>query len=356
MSSSETNPWSDFEGHEELVIASDAESGMRALIALHSTTLGPALGGVRISAYPASSCPEAAARQDALRLSAAMTYKNSLAGLDFGGGKGVILADPANKTRELLHAYGRMVRSLNGRYVTAGDVGMDVSDMDLIGEECPWTTGRSPENGGVGDSGILTAVGVWQGMRAAAQHVWGKPELDGLRIGVVGAGKVGGRLVGHLLDEGAVVTVVDPSPTAIAALTSRHPQVNIVGTVDELISLDLDVLSPNAMGGFLTRELSTRLRVGLVCGGANNQLATPDVSEILADRGVLFAPDFMVNCGGVIQVAEELDGCDLARARVRVERVYATTERVLERAVAEGVTPLRAAEAEAEDRIRAAST
>lgn len=348
-------PWSGFEGHEQVVTAHDAASGLRVVIAIHSTVLGPALGGTRISAYGGHALPGWAARDDALRLSRAMTYKNSLAGLDNGGGKAVILADPGMKSSELLHAYGRVVESLGGNYVTAGDLGMTVADMDVIGETCRWTTGRSPERGGVGDSGILTAVGVWQGMRASADHIWGTPDLAGRHIGVVGAGKVGGRLIGHLRGEGARVTVVEPAQSALDALAEAWPGVEIADSVDDLISRDIDILSPNATGGMITPDVVARLNVALVCGGANNQLSTPEVADVLAAAGVVFAPDFMVNCGGVIQVAEELAGGDLVRARDRVDRVYETTERVLRRAAAEGVTPLRAAEAEAEDRIRAAT-
>lgn len=280
-----TGPWSDFDGHEQVVVAYDEASGMQAVIAVHSTALGPALGGVRMSLYADRPEPAAAARHDALRLSRAMTYKNALAGLDHGGGKGVIFADPANKSTAVLHAFGRLVSSLNGRYLTAGDVGMSVADMDIVGETCGWTTGRSPENGGVGDSGILTAVGVWQGMRAAAGQVWGTPELRGRRVGVVGAGKVGGRLIGHLIDEGATVYVVDPSAATLAGVLAKYPQVQVMESTAGLLTEDLDVLSPNAMGGFLTLELAATLQVPLICGGANNQLATPEVAGVLAARG-----------------------------------------------------------------------
>ena len=352
-----SGPWADFAGHEELVVAYDEASGMQAVIALHSTVLGPALGGVRMSCYTdhqgatESSGPAAAARQDALRLSRAMTYKNALAGLDHGGGKGVIFGDPGNKSVEVLHAFGRLVTSLGGRYITAGDVGMSVADMDTIGQTCRWTTGRSPASGGVGDSGILTAVGVWQAMRAAAGQIWGTCDLAGRRVGVVGAGKVGGRLVGHLIDEGAVVFVVDPASVTLAGLVKQYPQVQVLESTAALLGAGLDVLSPNAMGGFLTMELADHLRVPLICGGANNQLASPEVADVLAARGVLYAPDFMVNCGGVIQVAEELTGCDLERARAKVMQVFTTTEKVLARAQRTGCTPVAAAEALAEDRI-----
>jgi valine dehydrogenase (NAD+) len=335
--------------HEEVIAAE--HDGVTMIVAVHSTALGPALGGTRMSAYADAPDPAAAARADALRLSTAMTYKNALAGLAHGGGKGVIVADPSRSSTDLLHAYGRLVASFEGRYVTAGDVGMTVADMDVIGEVCPWTTGRSPDRGGVGDSGILTALGVFEGMRAAAEVLWGTADLSGRRVGVVGAGKVGGRLVGHLLAAGAEVLVVDPSPLALAAL---DPAARRVASVDDLLAADLDVLSPNALGGFVTQERAQQLDVALVCGGANNQLAEPEVAEALAERGVLYAPDFLVNCGGVIQVAEERAGGDLDRARAATLAVFGTTGRVLRRAAAEGITPVEAAEREAEERIRVA--
>ncbi len=348
------DPWSGFDGHERVLVGRDPASGVRMVVALHSTVLGPALGGTRMALYADTPDPGAGAYADALRLSRAMTYKNSLAGLDHGGGKGVILADPAAKDPEVLHAYGRLVSSLDGAYVTAGDVGMAVTDMDVIAETCRWTTGRSPEKGGVGDSGILTALGVFRGLQASARLVFGSDDLDGRRIGVVGAGKVGGRLIGHLVEAGAAVVATDPSPEARSAIVDRFPQVRFVDSLDDLLADAPDVLSPNAMGGLITAELARDLTVRLVCGGANNQLADPAVGVVLADRGIVYAPDFMVNCGGVIQVAEELVGGDLDRARQRTERVYDTTLRVLERAASDAITPVAAAEREAEDRIRMA--
>lgn len=357
----QVDPWSGFDGHEEVVVANDDATGLRAVIAIHSTALGPSLGGVRMSTYAHAGdahAARAAAYSDALRLSRAMTYKNALAGLAHGGGKAVIVHDPDDKPRDLLLAFGRMVCSLGGRYVTAGDVGMRVADMDVIGEACRWTTGRSPEHGGVGDSGILTAVGVHAGMRAGALAVFGSPDLTGKRVGVIGAGKVGGRLIGHLLDEGASVVGLEPDSRARAAIDEASP--GAVLWVDELPALlaqGVDVLSPNALGGLLTEELVPELAVSgvrLVCGGANNQLATPAVGDALDEAGVVFAPDFCVNCGGVIQVAEELLGADLDRARAAVERVFETTSSVLTRAREEGITPVRAAEREAEARIAAA--
>jgi valine dehydrogenase (NAD+) len=354
------DPWAGFAGHEQVVLAEDPGTGVRMVVAIHSTRLGPALGGTRMADYADAPSPGAAAFADALRLSRAMTYKNALAGLDHGGGKGVILADSrahhARGDDSVLHAYGRLVSSLDGRYVTAGDVGMTVEDMDVIGEVCRWTTGRSPAKGGVGDSGILTALGVFLGMQASAQAVFGTDDLAGRRIAVVGAGKVGGRLIGHLVAAGAHVVATDPSGPAREAVLDTCPGVRFVDSLDELLATGPEVLSPNAMGGLVTADLVPRLTVRLVCGGANNQLADPSVGDLLHERGIVYAPDFMVNCGGVIQVAEELVGGDLDRARHRTEQVYATTLRVLERAAAEGITPVAAAEREAEDRIRRAPT
>jgi valine dehydrogenase (NAD+) len=353
------DPWLGFDGHEEAVVAQDESTGMRAVIAIHSTVLGPSLGGVRMSTY--SDAPEGAAAAsyaDALRLSRAMTYKNALAGLPHGGGKAVILHDPNNKPAALLHAFGRLVSSLDGRYVTAGDVGMRVQDMDTIGETCRWTTGRSPEHGGVGDSGILTAVGVHAGMRAGAEAALGSSDLNGVSVGVIGAGKVGGRLIRHLLDDGARVAALDPSSAARQALEGEYPgQIAWVDSLEDLLARQIDVLSPNALGGAVTESLVqilTSSGVRLVSGGANNQLATPEVGDLLDQAGIVYTPDFCVNCGGVIQVAEELVGADLDRARAKVEDVFGTTRSVLRRAKEEGLTPVQAAEREAEARIDAA--
>jgi valine dehydrogenase (NAD+) len=342
-----------FEAHEQVVLGTDEATGMRAIVAIHSTTLGPALGGTRMSAYADHADPTMAAYQDALRLARAMSLKNALAGLPHGGGKAVLIGDPSTKHDELLQAYGAFLATLGGRYVTASDLGMTVADMDVIAQTCPWTTGRSVEQGGVGDSGILTALGVWRGMQAAAAHLWGEPTLAGRRVGIVGAGKVGGRLAAHLLDDGAEVLVVDPSREAREWLGRHAPDARIVATLDDLLASDLDVLSPNAAGGLVTSDLAAALDVELVCGGANNQLAQPEVADLLADRGILYTPDFMVNCGGVIQVAEELRGADLDRARAVVERVFDTTQAVLRRAQEEAVTPQVAAERQALDRIAA---
>src|SRR5690349_22849128 len=208
------------QGHEQVVFCSNPESGLRAIIAVYSTALGPALGGTRFFPYPS----EEAALADVLALSKAMAYKNSLAGLDLGGGKAVIIGDPrTEKTEALLRAYGRFVEALGGRYLTACDVGTYNADLDVVARETRYAHGRSEAYGGCGDSSVLTAYGVFQGMRAAAQHCWGQPSLAGRTVAVAGAGKVGSWLAGHLVDDGADVLVTDVDPDAVARVTDRHP-------------------------------------------------------------------------------------------------------------------------------------
>ncbi|MFD4830060.1 Leu/Phe/Val dehydrogenase [Streptomyces uncialis] len=340
---------SDQGGHEQVVLCQDRASGLKAVIALHSTALGPALGGTRF--YPYAN--EEAAVADALNLARGMSYKNAMAGLDHGGGKAVIIGDPERiKTEALLLAYGRFVASLGGRYVTACDVGTYVADMDVVARECPWTTGRSPGNGGAGDSSVLTAYGVFQGMRASAQHLWGDPTLRGRKVGVAGVGKVGHHLVEHLLADGAEVVVTDVRAEAVRRLTDLHPRVTVVADTDALIRVGgLDVYAPCALGGALDDDTVPALAATVVCGAANNQLAHPGVEKDLADRGILYAPDYVVNAGGVIQVADELHGFDFDRAKVKAARIFDTTLDIFTRAKKDGIPPAAAADRIAEHRI-----
>ena len=348
--------------HEQVLHCADHRSGLRAIIAVHSTVLGPALGGTRFRAYH----DEAAALADVLALSQAMTYKNALAGLDHGGGKAVLIGDPVTTRSEpLLRTYGRFLAGMNGRYVTAADVGTTTADMDMIGRECRWTTGRSEAEGGGGDSGILTALGVWQGMRAAvafsrnggpAQQ--GERVLTGARVGLLGCGKVGARLARHLvLDEGATVVAYDVDAAALRRLTDSlpdHPnQLELAGSPHELAAAELDVYSPNALGQALGDEVVAMLSASVVCGGANNQIVHSGTASALAARGITYAPDFCVNAGGVIQVADEFRGFSFERARTAAMRIGATTTRVLSRAAADGVTTELAAIGLAQDRIDA---
>ena len=335
--------------HEQVVFCHDEASGLKAIIAIYSTALGPALGGTRF--YPYAS--EAEALTDVLNLSQGMAYKNALAGLDLGGGKAVIIGDPHTlKSEALLRAYGRFVQTLNGRYFTACDVGTFSPDMDLIARECDFVTGRTVEHGGAGDSSVLTAFGVYQGMRASAQHLWGDTSLAGKRVGVAGVGKVGRHLVGHLVDEGADVVVTDPYAPAVTALLETHPGVRSVVDTDALIREPLDIYAPCALGGALDDESVQALTAQVVCGAANNQLAHEGIEKQLQDRGITYAPDYCVNAGGVIQVADELEGFDFDRAKMRATSIYDTTLGVLEHAEAEGISPSLAADRMAEQRMR----
>ncbi|MGH3714992.1 MAG: Glu/Leu/Phe/Val family dehydrogenase [Micromonosporaceae bacterium] len=335
-------------GHEQVVFCEDTQSGLRAIIAIYSTALGPALGGTRF--YPYAS--EEEALHDVLELSKGMAYKNALAGLDLGGGKAVIWGDPAkDKSETLLRAYGRFVQSLGGRYITACDVGTYVEDMDLVAKETRYVTGRSVEHGGAGDSSILTAWGVFQGMRASSQHLWGSASLAGRSVGVSGVGKVGKHLVQHLVEDGASVTVTDVSPAALAWVRETYPQITIAETESALVTSQLDVYAPCALGGALNDDTVPVLGAKVVCGAANNQLAHPGIEKVLEDRGILYAPDYVVNSGGVIQVADEIEGFNFERAKKRASKIFQTTEQILRLAGTEGVPPAVAADRLAERRM-----
>jgi valine dehydrogenase (NAD+) len=339
---------SDATGHEQVAFCQDRQTGLKAIIGIYSTALGPALGGTRF--YPYDS--EEAALNDVLQLSRAMAYKNALAGLDLGGGKAVIWGDPGRlKSEALLRAYGRFVQSLNGRYYTACDVGTYVADMDIIARETRFVTGRSVEHGGAGDSSILTAWGVFQGMRAAVEHVWGSQTLAGRRVGIAGLGKVGKYLAGHLVSDGASVVATDVSEAALDWARATFPQIDLVADVETLITSDIDVYAPCALGGALDDETVPALRARVVTGGANNQLAHPGIEKLLEERGILYTPDYLVNAGGVIQVADEIEGFNFERAKLRATGIYQTTRRILRLADDEGVPPAVAADRLAERRI-----
>ncbi len=336
------------EGHEQVVFCQDSASGLRAIIAIYSTALGPGLGGTRFYPYPS----EGAALQDVLNLSRGMAYKAALAGLDLGGGKAVIIGDPQHdKSEALLRAYGRFVQSLHGRYLTACDVGTYSEDMDVVARECDYVTGRTVEHGGAGDSSVLTAYGVFQGMRACAERAWGAPTLAGRRVGVAGVGKVGHHLVTHLVDDGAAVVVTDVDPAAVARVRTQHPEVEVAASTTELLDANIDVYAPCALGGAVTEDNVHTLEVKIICGAANNQLTHDEVAKTLEQRGILYAPDYCVNSGGLIQVADELEGFSFDRARAQATRIFDTTRRVLEVAAEEGVTSTDAANRMAERRM-----
>lgn len=346
-----TDPFDLSSEHEQVVFASDPASGLRAIVAIHSTALGPALGGTRFHPYASTD----AALRDVLDLSRGMSYKAALAGLDLGGGKAVIIGDPRTlKSEALLRAYGRFVQSLGGRYNTACDVGTNSPDMDHIARECDHVTGRTTAHGGAGDSSVLTAYGVFRGLLAAAEVAWATDSLDGRTVGVAGVGKVGRHLVGHLVEAGTDVVVTDTWQPALDRVRDEHPGVRVVASTEALVAGDLDVYAPCALGGALTDEVVDVLSARIVCGAANNQLAHPGVEKTLADRGILYAPDYCVNAGGLMQVADELDpsGFSFERAQQRAERIYETTRDVFEAAARDGVPPDLAADRLAEARMR----
>ncbi|MGH9264492.1 MAG: Glu/Leu/Phe/Val family dehydrogenase [Acidimicrobiales bacterium] len=339
--------------YEQVVFCHDRRSGLRAIVAIHSTALGPSLGGTRF--YPYGSEDEGLA--DVLRLARAMTYKAAAAGLDLGGGKAVIFGDPArDKTEALLRAYARYIDGLGGRYLTAEDVGTTQDDMDLLRKETPFVTGVSRELGGSGDPSLATAYGVLWAMKAVAHHLWGDPSLVGRHVAVAGVGKVGRALLAHLVEERARVTVADVSPAVVERAVAETGAE--AASVDKIHAVDCDFYAPCAMGGVLNTETIGELRCAAVVGSANNQLADGIPSaRLLAEAGVLYAPDYVVNAGGLVNIAEELGprGYHPDRAMAAVRRISSTVASVLQAAEADGVTTAEAADRLAEERIAALS-
>lgn len=335
--------------HEQVVFCQDRATGLRAIVGIHSTARGPALGGVRMHPYES----EDEALADVLALSQGMSFKSALAGLDLGGGKAVIIANPrTDKTASLLRSFGRCVASLGGRYITAPDVGTYVRDMDEISEECPHVVSRSAARGGSGDPSPMTAFGVFEGMRASADHLWGAPTLRGRRVGVEGVGKVGYHLVELLVADGADVVITDVNEEAVSRARALG-DIAAAADTDELLRTDLDVYAPCALGGALNRRSVDVLTAKIVCGAANNQLAEPGIADLLERRAILYAPDYLVNAGGLIHVADEIAGFEAGRVRARVARIYDTARQVFAQAADEGVSPAAAADRLAEQRIAA---
>lgn len=333
--------------HEQVVFHEDPATGLRAIVAIHSTALGPALGGTRFHAYS----DEGAALDDVLRLSRGMTYKAAVAGVDLGGGKAVIIGDPAElKSDALLESYGRFVETLAGRYITAADVGTNATDLDVVGRRTRHAVGRTAAAGGLGDSSPLTALGVFHAMRAGAEMVWGTASLDGRVVGVEGIGKVGRELVRLLVEDGARIVISDVDPVSLAAVADSFPSVRVA---DSVLESRLEVYAPCALGGTVTRSVAASCEARLVCGAANNQLATPDVEEALRDRGVTWIPDYVANAGGLIQVAGEVDGTGLDVATARVVAIGDRVREIIDVAADLGVTPGAAADRIAEARIDA---
>ena len=334
--------------YEQVVFCHDRTTGLKAIIAIHSTRLGPALGGTRFFPY----ATEDEGLEDVLRLARGMTYKAAAAGLDLGGGKAVIFGDPAvDRTEALMRVYARYVDSLGGRYITAEDVGTTQADMDLIRRETTFVTGVSQELGGSGDPSAATAYGVLWAMKAVARHLWGQTTLENRHVAVSGVGKVGTNLVRHLVEERARVTVADVDVDAVARVVDHY---DVEATeVEKIHALDADIYSPCAMGGVLDPTTIPEMRCAAVVGSANNQLASPDCDQLLHRLGIVYAPDYVVNAGGVINIASELSprGYHPGRAYEHVRRIFDTVTAVLERAAADDITTGTAADRFAEGRI-----
>ncbi|MCB8816482.1 Leu/Phe/Val dehydrogenase [Desulfosporosinus shakirovi] len=331
--------------YEQLVICQDQTSGLKAVICIHDTTLGPALGGTRMWDY---ACEEDAIF-DALRLARGMTYKNAAAGLNLGGGKTVIIGDSrTQKNEELFRAFGRYVQSLNGRYITAEDVGTTVQDMDWVHLETDFVTGVS-SSGASGDPSPMTARGVWRGMKATAMEAYGSDSLSGKTIAIQGLGHVGYYLAKHLHEEGAKLIVTDIHDDLIKRVLDEIGAIAV--RPDEIFGVKADIFAPCAMGAVVNDQTISQFKFQIIAGAANNVLKEEHHGDKLHELGILYAPDYVINCGGVINVADELDGYNYDRALKKVEKVYDNVAKVLKIAKEFKIPTSIAADRMAEQRI-----
>ncbi|WP_409369861.1 Leu/Phe/Val dehydrogenase [Lysinibacillus sp. 38-6] len=332
--------------YEQLVFCQDEASGLKAIIAIHDTTLGPALGGARMWTYAS----EENAIEDALRLARGMTYKNAAAGLNLGGGKTVIIGDPfKDKNEEMFRALGRFIQGLNGRYITAEDVGTSVTDMDLIHEETNYVTGISPAFGSSGNPSPVTAYGVYRGMKAAAKEAFGTDSLEGRTISVQGLGNVAYKLCEYLHNEGAKLVVTDINQAAIDRVVNDFGAKAVAP--EEIYAQDVDIFSPCALGAIINDETIPQLKAKVIAGSANNQLQDSKHGDYIHELGIVYAPDYVINSGGVINVADELYGYNRERAMKRVDGIYDSIEKIFEISKRDGIPTYVAANRLAEERI-----
>ncbi|MBX3726631.1 MAG: Glu/Leu/Phe/Val dehydrogenase [Xanthomonadales bacterium] len=333
-------------GHEEVVFCHNKDAGLKAIIAIHNTVLGPALGGLRMWPYKT----EQDALDDVLRLSKGMTYKAAVAGLNLGGGKSVIIGDPnTDKSEALFRALGRFVNSLGGRYITAEDVGIDVNDMEYVLKETEYVTGVHQVHGGSGDPSPFTAYGTLQGLMASLNHVYGNEEVGKYSYAVQGVGHVGMEFVKLLREQGAKVFVTDINQAAVQRAVDELGCEAVAA--DDIYDVHCDVYSPTALGGTINLDTIPRLKCKIVCGAANNQLATDECGAELERRGILYAPDYAVNAGGLMNVSIEFDGYNRERAMRMMRTIYYNLGRIFEIAKADGIPTFRAADRMAEQRI-----
>ena len=335
-------------GHEQVVFCHNRDAGLKAIIAIHNTTLGPALGGVRMRPYANTDD----ALRDVLRLSRTMTYKNALAGLNVGGGKAVIIGDPKTaKSEVLFRAFGRQVEALAGRYITAEDVGTDVNDMENIYLETGFVTGVHQVHGGSGDPAPFTAYGALQALMASVKRKFGHEEVGKTSIAVQGLGHIGMELVKLLRDRGAKLYVTDLDSTLVDRAVSDFGAEAV--KPDEIHEVNADVFAPCALEGAISLDVLPRLKARIICGTANNQLANPEVGDELHARGILYAPDYAVNAGGVMNVSLEIDGYNRERAMRMMRTIYHNLGRIYEISGRDGVPTYMAADRLAEERIGA---
>ncbi|AKC87931.1 Glu/Leu/Phe/Val family dehydrogenase [Pseudoxanthomonas suwonensis] len=333
-------------GHEQVVFCNNPDAGLKAIIAVHNTVLGPAVGGVRMRHY----ANEADAVRDVLRLGRTMTYKNALAGLNIGGGKAVILGDPkVDKTEALFRAFGRAVDALGGRYITAEDVGTDVNDMELIYLETEFVTGVHQVHGGSGDPAPFTAYGTLQGLMASLQRKFGHEEVGKVSIAVQGLGHIGMELVKLLKERGAKLFVADLDPKLVERAVSEYGAEAV--SCSDIYDVPADVFAPCAMEGVIDAQTLERLKAKIVCGSANNQLASHAVGDELYRRGILYAPDYAVNAGGVMNVSLEIDGYNRERAMRLIRSIYHNVSKIFDLSERENISPQYAADRIAEARL-----
>ena len=335
-------------GHEQVVFCNDTATGLKAIIAIHNTTLGPALGGTRMWNYS----NEQEALTDVLRLSRGMTFKAAISGVNLGGGKAVIIGDAKTmKTEAFLRRFGKFVNSLQGKYITAEDVNMKTSDMEYINMETKYVTGLPESMGGGGDPSPVTAYGVYLGMKATAKKTFGSDSLSGKKIAVQGIGQVGYHLVEYLVKENANVTITDLSDDRVKAVVKELGVKSVA--LDEIYDVDMDIFAPCALGASLNDDTIPRLRCAMIAGAANNQLKDEVKNGyMLVDRGISYAPDFLINAGGLINVYTEFSGAyNRKRVMEQTEKIYTTCSQVLEKASADKISSQEAAIQWAEKRI-----
>ncbi len=335
--------------HEQLVFCHDEVSGLRAIVGIHDTTLGPALGGTRMWRYK----DEESAIRDVLRLSRGMTYKSAAAGLNLGGGKAVIIGDPKSMKNEMLfRSYGRFIQGLGGRYITAEDVGTSVQDMEWVRMETDHVVGISRALGGSGDPSPVTALGTHEGIKASLKWTTGNESIMGKKVAIQGVGHVGYHLVAHMVEEGAQVFVSDIDQDNLAAVSADFAGVEVVDP-EAIYDVDCDVFAPCALGAVINDDTLPRLKCSIVCGSANNVLAEDRHAVALQDRDILYAPDYVVNAGGLINVANELEGYNRDRALQQAAGIHDITLRIFQIARDQSITTLQAANHLAEMRIAA---